>query len=265
MDTELFDTFVSISKTRSFTRTAESMCLTQAAVSARIKQLEVLVGNSVFIRDKTSSTVELTASGKLLLPFAKKFICDWKIVRNEIDSHQNKTSISIGISSSLYSFAVDKILPLVHSIKVNVSMVPESYIVDALVQKEFDVLMTTDKLRVDFYASQVIGTVTFGLLYNHLVRSNCLVTFSWGDEIDEKIDSLVGKFDKTLRVDSISLAHDFIKKYGGSCYLPLIYQEKEIKNNNSYPSFEVPVYVNYEKERGTDDVLRSIIDKVKNF
>ncbi|HAG1890865.1 TPA: LysR family transcriptional regulator [Salmonella enterica] len=97
MDTELLDTFVHISKTRSFTKTAEAMCLTQAAVSARIKQLENLVGHPVFIRYKNSHAVHLTKSGHALLPFASEFINSWAMIRKEINNIHDKPILNISV------------------------------------------------------------------------------------------------------------------------------------------------------------------------
>ncbi|SUC17946.1 transcriptional regulator HdfR [Proteus mirabilis] len=44
MDTELLKTFLEVSKTRHFGRAAESLYLTQSAVSFRIRQLETQLG-----------------------------------------------------------------------------------------------------------------------------------------------------------------------------------------------------------------------------
>lgn len=46
MDTELLKTFLEVSRTRHFGRAAESLYLTQSAVSFRIRQLENQLGES---------------------------------------------------------------------------------------------------------------------------------------------------------------------------------------------------------------------------
>lgn len=48
MDTELLKTFLEVSRTRHFGRAAESLYLTQSAVSFRIRQLENQLGCEPF-------------------------------------------------------------------------------------------------------------------------------------------------------------------------------------------------------------------------
>jgi len=75
MDTELLRTFLEIRRTRHFAQAAENLCLTQAAVSARIKQLEQLVGQPLFTR--TRNNIQLTPAGHLLVPHAESIINSW--------------------------------------------------------------------------------------------------------------------------------------------------------------------------------------------
>ena len=48
MDLELPRTFLEVNRTRHFGQAADALCVTQAAVSARTKQLEGLLGVSLF-------------------------------------------------------------------------------------------------------------------------------------------------------------------------------------------------------------------------
>ena len=66
MDTELLRTFLEVRQTGHFARAARNLSLTQAAVSARIKQLETLVGQQLLTRARNN--VQLTEAGRQLLP-----------------------------------------------------------------------------------------------------------------------------------------------------------------------------------------------------
>ena len=68
MDTELLKTFLEVSRTRHFGRAAESLYLTQSAVSFRIRQLENQLGVNLFTRHRNN--IRLTAAGNRLA-FAK--------------------------------------------------------------------------------------------------------------------------------------------------------------------------------------------------
>ncbi len=69
MDTELLKTFLEVSRTRHFGRAAESLYLTQSAVSFRIRQLENQLGVNLFTRHRNN--IRLTAAGEKLLPYAR--------------------------------------------------------------------------------------------------------------------------------------------------------------------------------------------------
>ena len=60
---------------RSFARAAENLFVTQAAVSARIRQLEDRIGHRLFTRDRRN--IQLTAAGRELVPYAESILETW--------------------------------------------------------------------------------------------------------------------------------------------------------------------------------------------
>ncbi|MGZ5826859.1 MAG: LysR family transcriptional regulator, partial [Croceibacterium sp.] len=68
MDMDQVRTFLEVVEAGSFVRAAESLNVTQSTVSARIKELEVRLGQPLFIRRK--SGVALTTAGKRFQPHA---------------------------------------------------------------------------------------------------------------------------------------------------------------------------------------------------
>ncbi|MGQ7073419.1 LysR family transcriptional regulator [Escherichia sp. SP-MK2] len=81
MDTELLKTFLEVSRTRHFGRAAESLYLTQSAVSFRIRQLENQLGVNLFTRHRNN--IRLTAAGEKLLPYAETLMSTWQAAHNE--------------------------------------------------------------------------------------------------------------------------------------------------------------------------------------
>jgi DNA-binding transcriptional LysR family regulator len=71
--TELLRTLVAVVDLRSFTRAAQSMGITQPAVSAQIKRLQLLLDVEIF--DKSAPGVSLTPSGRLLVNYARRLLC----------------------------------------------------------------------------------------------------------------------------------------------------------------------------------------------
>lgn len=72
LDTDLLRAFVAVADARSFTRAADTLFRTQAAVSQQVKRLEEAVGKRVFERDTRG--VSLTPDGEVLLAYARRML-----------------------------------------------------------------------------------------------------------------------------------------------------------------------------------------------
>ena len=66
MDTQNLQAFVEVAESKSFSDAAETLHITQPAVSKRIAALEGQLGCKLF--DRISRTVQLTEAGRCLLP-----------------------------------------------------------------------------------------------------------------------------------------------------------------------------------------------------
>jgi DNA-binding transcriptional LysR family regulator len=74
MDTEKIETFLTAADNLSFSEAAKQLHLSQPSVSHQIKTLEVELGVELFKR--SSSGLELTEGGRVLLPWARRLIHD---------------------------------------------------------------------------------------------------------------------------------------------------------------------------------------------
>ena len=70
--TELLRTLVAVVDLRSFTRAAQSLGVTQPAVSAQIKRLQGLLGTDLL--DKSAPGVSLTSAGDLVVNYARRLL-----------------------------------------------------------------------------------------------------------------------------------------------------------------------------------------------
>lgn len=82
MDVKVFKTFLEVARTRHFGRAAENLYITQAAVSARIKQLESFFDSALFVRNRNS--IQLTTSGERLVPYAEVMVSTLEQAKNEL-------------------------------------------------------------------------------------------------------------------------------------------------------------------------------------
>jgi DNA-binding transcriptional LysR family regulator len=70
--TELLRTLIAVVDLRSFTKAAQSLGITQPAVSAQIKRLQVLLGSDLL--DKSAPGVSLTSAGELVVQHARRLL-----------------------------------------------------------------------------------------------------------------------------------------------------------------------------------------------
>src|SRR5215470_5835246 len=70
--TELLRTLVAVVDLRSFTKDAQALGVTQPAVSAQIKRLQVLLGGDLF--DKSAPGVTLTEKGEVVVNYARRLL-----------------------------------------------------------------------------------------------------------------------------------------------------------------------------------------------
>lgn len=73
--------FVAVASSGSFTRAAESLNITQPALTVQIRQLEQLLGVQLFSRN--TRYVALTASGRILAGQFRKLLNDWDALVNQ--------------------------------------------------------------------------------------------------------------------------------------------------------------------------------------
>jgi DNA-binding transcriptional LysR family regulator len=82
MDMELLKTFIEVYQNRHFAKAADTLFVTPAAVSARIRLLESQLGASLFKRERNN--IQLTAAGERLLSYAKPMLKLWEQARYEV-------------------------------------------------------------------------------------------------------------------------------------------------------------------------------------
>ena len=90
MNIEFLRTFLSVVRTRNFTRSAEENFCTQSTVTLRIQSLEEYFGLKLF--DRIGKTVYLTNAGELLLPYIK-LVVDTFDQTNEVVLDIKKLSV----------------------------------------------------------------------------------------------------------------------------------------------------------------------------
>jgi LysR family transcriptional regulator, glycine cleavage system transcriptional activator len=87
---------VEVSDSASFTQAAQTLCLTQSAVSRQIQQLESHFGVALFTR--TSRSLRLTAEGEQVLIYARSMLAQLRVLEDRISPHTRPFRIRLHVS-----------------------------------------------------------------------------------------------------------------------------------------------------------------------
>ena len=87
---------VAVSDSGSFTQAAQTLCLTQSAVSRQVQQLESHFGVALFTR--TSRRLQLTAEGEQVLIYARSILAQLKALEDRISPHKRPFRIRLHVS-----------------------------------------------------------------------------------------------------------------------------------------------------------------------
>lgn len=168
MDTELLKTFLEVSRTRHFGRAAESLYLTQSAVSFRIRQLENQLGVNLFTRHRNN--IRLTAAGEKLLPYAETLMSTWQAARKEVAHTSRHNEFSIGASASLWECMLNQWLGRLYQnqdahtgLQFEARIAQRQSLVKQLHERQLDLLITTEAPKMDEFSSQLLGYFTLAL------------------------------------------------------------------------------------------------------
>lgn len=156
-DLELYRVFCEVVKYKNISKTAESMYISQSAVTQSIQKLEAMLGGNVFYRNKNG--VELTEEGKNLYEYIKDSIETMSNAENIFSKYINleKGKIRIGGGNSLINSLI--LTPMLEFIKkypdVDISI--NSGMTDTLMQKlangELDLVVLNLPYEVNKYSN----------------------------------------------------------------------------------------------------------------
>jgi len=136
MDLELLRTFLEVNRTRHFGKAAQALNLTQAAVSARIKQLESILGVRLF--DRLRRDIRLTPEGNRLLRHADLLIAEWRKTRQEVALGGARQQLSVGGTLRLWDVVMQDWLHRLRRQQPLLAIIAESLPADLLTRRLLD-------------------------------------------------------------------------------------------------------------------------------
>jgi DNA-binding transcriptional LysR family regulator len=229
LDIELLKTFLEVRKTRHFGMAAENLHLTQAAVSARVRQLEQLLGVKLFTRSRNN--IQLTSEGERLVAHAQTVLLAWSRARQELALETGQSSrIHIGVRSGLWNTALQQRLQNLHEKMPELALHTEAHMPDAtirmLLDRTLDISISYDPPKLPEFRLREIGEIDLQL-YSRDRRASVesaladgYVYIDWGSAFARFHAKRFGEgVLPVLRTNVAESAVRFILENGGAAYM----------------------------------------------
>lgn len=233
MDTELLKTFIEVSKTRHFGRAAESLYLTQSAVSSRIRLLENQLGVNLFTRHRNN--IRLTQSGEQLLPYAENLISTWQQARNAVTKNNYKNNtLSIGAVALIWETKLNDWLESLYSqhknLQIEARIASRNILVQQLHERQLDLFIATEPPKMDELSSELLGSIPLRL-FTYDKKGNdkkrTFISLDWGvDSVQQEQEILSQNNGISLITSSANMAKQMLKNTGSCAFLPEYWQQQ---------------------------------------
>jgi DNA-binding transcriptional LysR family regulator len=228
VDTELLKTFLEVSRTRHFGRAAESLYLTQSAVSFRIRQLENQLGANLFTRHRNN--IRLTPAGERLLPYAESLMNTWQLAKKEVVRSLQHTELSIGATASLWEAYLTPWLQSLYqqreALQLEARIALRHSLVKQLHERQLDLLITTEPPKMEELASQLLGNFSLRLFSSALRDKQApmpYIKLEWGADFHQQESRMLELEREHLPVLTTTSAHltrQLLETTGGCAFLP---------------------------------------------
>lgn len=230
MDTELLKTFLEVEKTRHFGQAGENLYLTQAAVSARVRQLENLLGNPLFNRHRNN--ISLTPAGERLKPHAQSILTAWnRALQESLLGADQSIQLAVGATPNLWDCAMQAYLHSIYqqlpSLSLRAEALSREQLCQQLLSRTLDIGFLfdppkTEELNVsEFLDIELVLVSSYKDVEYTDTFDNNYVQVDWGTAFNILHANLVDKpVSPALHTTTGRIALDFILENGGSSYLP---------------------------------------------
>ncbi len=231
MDTELLKTFLEVRNTRHFGRAAENLHITQAAVSARIRQLEELLGVRLFLRKRNN--LRLSREGERLVPHAETVLLAWWRGRQAVSPQgEAGRQVFLGLRAGLWTPPLQQKLGQLQlampdlALRVDVQRADTALrmlldgTLDAALLGEAPRLTELQGIELGELSLRLFSSGNTGSLKRALEED--YVYLDWGQDFDRFHSLEFGeRLAPALRTNLRELALDYLSRERACVYLPV--------------------------------------------
>jgi len=251
MDIEILRTFLEVARARHFGKAADNLCITQSAVSARIRLLEERVGLPLF--DRARNNIQLTAAGSRLVPHAEGIVDRWVRVRQQISvAEDGKTLLSVSGIASLWDDLLQEWLDAVAKQNKKLSLMVDSHASDTQIRRlldhTLDLAFTWETPSIAELTVQEVARVRLlmvstieGQSAKEATKEN-YVLVDWGTSFASAHAEFFPEMSPpALRAGLGRIAHDFILRHGGTAYLAEAMVAADLVDRRLFTVADAPV------------------------
>jgi DNA-binding transcriptional LysR family regulator len=252
MDLELLRTFLELNRTRHFSRTAEALHLTQAAVSSRLKALETMLGVTLFERSKRE--MRLTPEGARLIRHSERLMAGWRVARQDVSLADASAQLVVGGSLRLWDVLLQSWLHDLRRANPSMAIIAESQTPEVLTRRlidgTLDVAIMLEPAQLDIMQIQRVSALEFVCISNssdlHIEQAlrHGYLYVDWGLSfgLDHR-RTFPDAPEAMTRVSHAKMAYEYIISVGGSAYLPKRMVEKDLELGLLHLVSDAPVFV----------------------
>lgn len=255
MDLELLRTFLEVNRMRHFGRAAEALHLTQAAVSARIKHLEGILGTAVF--DRAGREIRLTPEGNRLKRHAELLLAEWRKARQEVTAGGAKHQLSISGSPRLWDVILQDWLIELRKQSPDLALITHSLSSDVqlrrLLDGVIDLAIMLDPPQLENLDAKEVATLRLVLVSDRAGASigeainETFLMVDWGLAHALELQRTYPDMpEPRTRLANARMAIRYLREIGGSAYLPLHSVISAVRRNRLF------------RVQGADMFLRSV-------
>ncbi|WP_417228410.1 LysR substrate-binding domain-containing protein [Amphritea sp.] len=276
MDTVLLETFLEVTRTRNFNKASGNLCVSSSTISARIKQLEELLGLTLFVR--RHHEIGLTPAGERMERHARFILSAWERAYEDTalsERHQRRLVIA-GVSSLWDIFLQDWLNDIYQNVPALGLRAEESTplrVVEKLEQRMIDVGFMYEPPQLQGMAVQEVVSVPLVLVSSQQeitveqAVSEGYVRVEWGTTFAALHEAHFPQRPLApVRVNSGRVALNLILSCGGAAYLPLPTIEPELDDGrlyrvNSAPIIEMKAYAAYNLHGEHRDLIVNLLGR----
>lgn len=272
MDVKVFRTFLEVARVRHFGRAAENLYLTQAAVSARIKQLEGYFDTQLFIRDRNN--IKLTSSGERLIGYAEVMVSTLQQAKFELSLESGKAlQLTLGGTPNIWDAYLQNCLSVVTDSFGGYGFMAEvmgrEQLNRNLLERTLDMAFAFDQIKAEELNCKKVADLVLVLVSTQpddleSVFQHKYVYVDWGTRFgSEHAERHLKVPAPYLRTSTARIALDFILEKGGSAYLPVSLVEPFIESGQLYKVKGVedwyrPIYLSYRKNSTSVEAIMQV-------